>query len=117
MCSSRSGWGTVCNRHWTQANSRVVCRSLGYSEEGREKHNIITKMAIRSLLFVGSYQITNTDNRGQGILAFTADYVKCQGSEYSLKECIHFSHSYGCSHDEDAEIFCGPGKKIIAISE
>ena len=36
MCSSRSLWGTVCNRQWTEANSRVVCRSLGYSdEEGR----------------------------------------------------------------------------------
>ena len=36
MCSSRSLWGTVCNRQWTEANSRVVCRSLGYSDkEGR----------------------------------------------------------------------------------
>ena len=33
MCSSRSIWGTVCNREWTEANSRVVCRNLGYSDE------------------------------------------------------------------------------------
>ena len=33
MCSSRLLWGTVCNRQWTEANSRVVCRNLGYSDE------------------------------------------------------------------------------------
>ena len=32
MCSSRSIWGTVCSMQWTEANTRTVCRSLGYSE-------------------------------------------------------------------------------------
>ena len=35
MCNSRSIWGTVCNTQWTKANTRVVCRNLGYiNEEG-----------------------------------------------------------------------------------
>ena len=35
ICSPRSLWGTVCNTQWTEANTRVVCRNLGYiNEEG-----------------------------------------------------------------------------------
>ena len=35
ICNSFSVWGTVCNKHWTLAISKVVCHSLGYDyEEG-----------------------------------------------------------------------------------
>ena len=34
FCSSRSLWGTVCRNQWTKDNSNVVCRSLGYDDEG-----------------------------------------------------------------------------------
>ena len=30
MCSAQYMWGTICNRQWTEANSNVVCHSLGY---------------------------------------------------------------------------------------
>ena len=33
MCNSRSLWGTVCNKQWTQAHSKVVCHSLGFDDE------------------------------------------------------------------------------------
>lgn len=33
LCNSRSLWGTVCNNQWPEANSRVVCSSLGFSEQ------------------------------------------------------------------------------------
>ena len=33
MCNSRSTWGPVCGRQWTEAHSRVVCHSLGHSDE------------------------------------------------------------------------------------
>ena len=32
MCSSRSIWGTIRSKQWTEANSRAVCRNLGYSD-------------------------------------------------------------------------------------
>ena len=47
MCSSRSLWGTVCNRQWTEANSRVVCRNLGYSDE----KGIVTPHSISFVVF------------------------------------------------------------------
>ena len=35
ICNSLSVWGTVCNKHWTQAVSKVACHSFGYGyEEG-----------------------------------------------------------------------------------
>ena len=110
MCSFRNRWGTVCNRHWTQANSRVVCHSLGYSEEGRTQYKLIIWPLFWFTFSAGSHQIFYIDNRGLGIFPVGVDYVKCQSSDNSLKECIHFSHSYGCSHDEDVEVYCKPGK-------
>ena len=55
MCSTRSLWGTVCNREWTEANSRVVCRNLGYSDE----EGIVT-LWISLLLILSAIQIWGT---------------------------------------------------------
>ena len=65
-----------------------------------------------NLFFAGSYQISY-GHVTQPTLPIAVDYVKCNGSEDTLRECIHFSHSYGCSHDEDVGVHCQPG--IIAI--
>ena len=27
-------WGTVCDKQWTSAHTAVVCRHLGYSDQG-----------------------------------------------------------------------------------
>ena len=36
MCTPYYGWGTVCNKQWTPSVTKVVCRSLGYSDtEGK----------------------------------------------------------------------------------
>ena len=42
MCNSHSQWGTVCNQQWTDTHSKVVCSSLGHSdEEGTSFSSII----------------------------------------------------------------------------
>ena len=37
------------------------------------------------------------------------DYVACNGSEKELLDCMSFTHSYGCSHNEDVGIQCTAG--------
>ncbi|CAI8015578.1 Neurotrypsin [Geodia barretti] len=88
MCNPRSMWGTVCGNQWTEANSRVVCSSLGYSVEE------------------GTYQVSSTFKKTPTV-PIAVDFVKCQGSENSLKDCVHFSHSYSeCGHSDDVGVRC-----------
>ena len=48
---------------------------------------------------------------GGGSGPIIMDYVNCTGSEPKLwDECIHFTHYYGCSHDNDIGVKCQPGK-------
>jgi hypothetical protein len=91
ICNFLSVWGTVCNKHWTQAISKVACHSLGYGYEE------------------GSYHRYYTFNRIPATLPIAADYVRCSGSENALRECTYFSHSFSeCSHDDDIGIICPP---------
>ena len=32
VCADYSRWGTVCNKQWTSAHTKVVCQGLGYSD-------------------------------------------------------------------------------------
>ena len=39
------------------------------------------------------------------------DYVQCTGYEGRLWDsCTHFTHYYGCSHNDDIGVQCKPGK-------
>lgn len=31
ICQERGIWGTACKNYWTDLNSAIVCRSLGFS--------------------------------------------------------------------------------------
>ena len=69
-------------------------------------------------LFTGSYHTYSTFNRIPATLPIAADYVRCSGSENSLRECTYFSHSFSeCSHNDDIGIICPPGNTLIFITE
>lgn len=57
----------------------------------------------------------NVVRQQENTIPIAVDYVKCQGLENTLKECVQFSHSYGCSHDEDVGVRCQPGKEMGQI--
>ena len=61
-----------------------------------------------SLACIGSYEASHTF--GGSVIPILMDYVKCSGSELSLWDCLHFTHSYsGCIHSDDAGVRCQPG--------
>ena len=40
------------------------------------------------------------------------DYVRCQGSEQWMRDCVQFSHSFSeCNHNDDVGLRCKPGRK------
>ena len=47
---------------------------------------------------------------GDPNIPVVVDYVRCQGSENWLRECLQFSHSFSeCDHEDDIGIRCKPG--------
>ena len=47
---------------------------------------------------------------GKGTGPIYIDYINCTGSEPRLwGKCLHFTHYYGCSHNDDVGVQCQPG--------
>ena len=105
VCSSYSGWGTVCNKQWTMTDTKVVCRQLGYSDTEGIGNNFLKGIAVYT--YTGSYETHTFD---AGTYPIVMDYVNCNGSEVRLWDCVHFTHSYsGCEHSHDVGVRCQPG--------
>ena len=42
------------------------------------------------------------------------DYVHCTGSEPRIwGHCTHFTHYYGCTHEDDVGVRCQPGEQYL----
>ena len=86
-------WGTVCNKiGWGVAETKVVCRQLGYSP-------------------LPEYTSRSRSARGSGPILL--DRVSCVGQETTLVQCDHggwFAHTRSCSHGNDAAVACQPSK-------
>jgi hypothetical protein len=82
-----SRWSAVCANyyHWRDSDAAVVCRQLGYSNEGAESS---------SGRFGGSHT-------GQQV---EFDYFQCSGSENNLSDC-HRTVGQVCSFG-DADVIC-----------
>ncbi|XP_053317413.1 neurotrypsin [Spea bombifrons] len=83
----KAQWGTVCDDGWTNLNTQVVCRQLGF------KH--------------GKNALENRFEGSTGVIWL--DDVSCTGKESSFVQCSKKDWGKNdCSHQEDVHITCHP---------
>ena len=86
-------WGTVCDDYWTDKDSDVACRQLGYPGAERE-----TGRFLRA-------------HFGQGSGPIWLDNVLCGGDEGRLIDCPRIFEGetiggHNCTHEEDVGVRC-----------
>ena len=86
-------WGTICDDYWTDVDSGVACRQLGYP--GAESK---TGRFLRA-------------HFGQGSGPIWLDNLSCEGSELRLIDCPRVGEGveiggHNCRHSEDVGIRC-----------
>ncbi|XP_059551547.1 neurotrypsin [Myotis daubentonii] len=83
----RGQWGTVCDDGWTELNTHVACRQLGFR---------YGKQAPASPF-------------GESTGPIWLDEVSCSGQETSLLQCSRPPWGrHDCSHREDVGVACAP---------
>ncbi|XP_034527993.1 neurotrypsin [Ailuropoda melanoleuca] len=84
----RGQWGSVCDDGWTELNTYVVCRQLGFK--------------------YGKQAAANRFEESTGPIWL--DDVSCSGKESSFVQCSWRQWGrHDCSHREDVGITCYPG--------
>uniref|UniRef100_A0A3B1IGA0 Soluble scavenger receptor cysteine-rich domain-containing protein SSC5D n=1 Tax=Astyanax mexicanus TaxID=7994 RepID=A0A3B1IGA0_ASTMX len=82
----RGQWGTVCSNNWVMSNAAVVCRELGCGE---------------------SVDALSDSEFGPGSGQIWMNYVDCNGSESTLKNCRAPGWGvHNCDHSKDAGVIC-----------
>ncbi|XP_068136726.1 neurotrypsin [Hyperolius riggenbachi] len=80
-------WGTICDDEWTDLNTQVVCRQLGFK--------------------YGKISLEKNSEESTGVIWL--DDVACTGRESALAQCAKQSWGkHDCSHQEDVHITCHP---------
>ncbi|KAL8206954.1 UNVERIFIED_CONTAM: Neurotrypsin [Gekko kuhli] len=88
-------WGTICDDGWTELNTHVVCRQLGF-KNGRSSSERYIEEA-----------------RGPIWL----DDVSCSGKESAILQCSKREWGrHDCSHQEDVRLSCYPDNDNHRIS-
>ncbi|XP_004401660.1 PREDICTED: neurotrypsin [Odobenus rosmarus divergens] len=91
----RGQWGTVCDDGWTELNTYVVCRQLGFK--------------------YGKQSPANHFEESTGPIWL--DDVSCSGKESSFVQCSRRQWGrHDCSHREDVGITCYPGGNGYRLS-
>ncbi|XP_036372933.1 neurotrypsin isoform X1 [Megalops cyprinoides] len=87
-------WGTVCDDGWTDSNTQVVCRQLGFRYgEGASLQGF-----------------------GEGSGPILLDDVSCTGKEPALSLCGRREWGkHDCTHQEDVTITCSPERVVHGI--
>ncbi|KAF6306975.1 serine protease 12 [Rhinolophus ferrumequinum] len=92
----RGQWGTVCDDGWTELNTYVVCRQLGFK--------------------YGKQASTNHFEESRGPIWL--DDVSCSGKETSFLQCPRPPWGrHDCSHREDVGLTCYPGSEGHRLSQ
>ena len=81
-------WGTICDAEWDEADARVICRQLGYTDVMSTKNNAFY---------------------GQGSGPVLLANMGCTGEENELIRCSHpgwYEVPSFCSHSRDAGVMC-----------
>uniref|UniRef100_A0A8C4YK83 Neurotrypsin n=1 Tax=Gopherus evgoodei TaxID=1825980 RepID=A0A8C4YK83_9SAUR len=80
-------WGTVCDDGWTELNTQVVCRQLGF-KYGKSAAESYSEESTRPIWL---------------------DDVSCSGKESTILQCSKREWGkHDCSHQEDVRITCHP---------
>ena len=78
--------GTICVEYWTDANSAVVCRQLGFRDFGTSFASVGT-----SEFDVGTGPIVD---------------FGCLGTETHLSQCFEYTAPGFCDHSDDVVVYC-----------
>uniref|UniRef100_U3I058 Serine protease 12 n=1 Tax=Anas platyrhynchos platyrhynchos TaxID=8840 RepID=U3I058_ANAPP len=88
-------WGTICDDGWTELNTQVVCRQLGFK-----------------------YGKSVPESYSEGNSApIWLDDVSCSGKETNLLQCSRREWGeHDCSHQEDIRLICYPDNDSHKLS-
>ena len=111
-------WGTVCNDEFDNNDAMVVCRQLGFNDNGEllvhlafysDHACILHSLFIYMHAYIALTQVVSNIFYGEGLSSqpIHLDDLQCIGNETSLLDCEHISGSeVNCQHDEDVGLIC-----------
>ena len=104
-----NAWGTICDDGFDERDANVVCRQLGYPDQGRYGyfHSIMCHLCIKFLHADATPRLAAYFGQGTG--SILRQYLLCSGTESRLVDCSNTGSS--CSHAEDAGVTCLPTGK------
>ena len=103
-------WGTICDPSWGDAEAKVVCTSLGYSQFGKNtilaSHSFFHKWASLSSVIGSVPYGLSYFGASTGPVHWTS--ISCSGSEQDIFSCTHLSieTSNTCGHENDVGVKC-----------
>ena len=90
-------WGIICDDEWDSRDAAVVCRQLGYTENG-------VAYGLQNALFGPANELIFLDD------------VRCNGTEGSILECrARAAGEHNCISTEDSGVYCPCKCKDIRI--